>query len=204
MLEYSRASAVVLSCSLCVFTFFIISESHSLRLHLFNSMERSPTPDDTTHHLSVSLQSISASPPALKVAIANQHAKSPVTILRWDTPLEATGKNSGALQIYRVADSRSNTPLGEPVPGPSLKLNRLLPPSRDDLVEILPGNSATGHVILETPWIPRDGDRYRVRFQGRWRGVWAKAKSEVSDEDLEHFGVGLASSYESNVVEVVL
>lgn len=86
-----------------------------------------------------------------------------------------------------------------------MKLNRMLPPPRDELVEIAPGSSATKELGLKSPWIPTDGKKYQLHMRGNWRAAWAKAKADVSEGELEAMrGDGTGSAFESESLEMQL
>jgi len=81
----------------------------------------------------------------------------------------------------------------------------MLPPPRDELVEISPGSSASKELGLKSPWIPTDGRKYQLHMRGNWRAAWAKAAADVSDRELEAMGGDVSSSaFESDSVEMQL
>ncbi|KAF7197510.1 putative secreted protein [Pseudocercospora fuligena] len=116
-------------------------------------------------------------PPTVHVEIQNKNTATPLTLLIWDTPLDPSALNTGVLSI-RDASS------GETIPGPELKLNRRLPPPREALVTIAPGDVVEKEVELVAPWIPRDGRSVTVKAEGSWRAVWPKREQDVDDEKL--------------------
>ena len=114
----------------------------------------------------------------VKVTIENTHPTRTVTLLRWDTPLDKSCFRTGVLTITETAT-------GESVQGPGMKINRKLPPAREELVEI-PAKGAVGEdLVLNEPWMPSDGRSVKIVARGSWRAVWAKAIAEVTVEELQ-------------------
>ncbi|KXT00869.1 hypothetical protein AC578_958 [Pseudocercospora eumusae] len=141
------------------------------KLHTPGNM---PTTDDLVVALS---RGKTSNPPTVHVAIQNKNAATPLTLLTWDTPLDPSALNTGVLTI-------SDASSGEAIPGPELKLNRRLPPPRDDLVTIAPGDVVEKEIELVAPWIPRVGRSVTVSAHGSWRAVWSKSEEDVKDEEL--------------------
>ncbi|KAI7540313.1 hypothetical protein KC343_g6835 [Hortaea werneckii] len=164
-----------------------------------------PEQEEILRHLSVAIKAVSSSPPTIAASISNHHPTKVITLLSWDTPFDPTALNSGALQLYRLTSSGSNNAADSvEIPGPGMKVNRLLPPPREDLIELKPGASVERHVTLKAPWIPADGQDYRLRFQGQWRGLWPKATGDISAQDLEQLGGVTGQGYETETVEMKL
>ncbi|KAI7409742.1 hypothetical protein KC336_g12657, partial [Hortaea werneckii] len=92
-----------------------------------------PEQEEISRHLSVAIKAVSSSPPTIAASISNQHSSKVITVLGWDTPFDPTALNSGALQLYRTTSSGSNAAESVEIPGPGMKVNRLLPPPREDL-----------------------------------------------------------------------
>ncbi|OQO05077.1 hypothetical protein B0A48_08097 [Cryoendolithus antarcticus] len=118
-----------------------------------------------------------STPSTLQVRIHNTDLERTISFLTWDTPLDPSAINTGVLSLV-------NANTGETIPGPDMKINRLLPPPRKDLVELVPGASTGRDLALKSPWIPTDGTRCTVRMQGTWRAVWAKPAVQVTDLEL--------------------
>lgn len=140
-----------------------------------------------------------SSPSELKVSIHNNDPSQTITLLSWDTPFDPQAINSGVLRLEHAVT-------GEEVASPGMKLNRKLPPPRDDLVEIGVGSTVTKNIVLNSPWIPTDGQSYRAHFQGRWKALWPKPAAEVTDEELASI-VGdarLQGDFHSDKVEMQL
>ena len=170
----------------------------------------------TLYHLSTSQTSIMTSTtqaPLGDVAISLSSAQSPLTVkviirndspdktfsfLSWDSPFDPQAINTGVLCL-------KDAETGNTIDSPGLKLNRMLPPPRDELVEISPGSSVTKELGLTSPWIPTDGKKYQLHMRGNWRAAWAKAAADVSDRELEAMGSDLSSSaFESDSLEMQL
>lgn len=118
-----------------------------------------------------------SSPSVLKVTVENESRSNTYALLTWNTPLDEQALNIGALTLE---DAKT----GEAVPGPQMKVNRKLPPSRDAVLEVAPQSTASKEVKLSVPWLPKDGKTYRVKVQGPWKAVWAKPATQVTDEEL--------------------
>ncbi|KAI5196608.1 hypothetical protein E4T38_08430 [Aureobasidium subglaciale] len=130
----------------------------------------------STQHLKLRISS--DSPSALKVTLENKHPDQTFTLLTWNTPLDTQALNIGAVTLEEVKT-------GEAVSGPNMKINRMMPPPRDALVEVRPQSSITREVKLDFPWIPKDGKSYRALTPGPWKAVWAKSAAEVMDKEIE-------------------
>ena len=138
------------------------------------------------------------SPLTVKVTIRNNSPDKIFSFLSWDSPFDSQAINTGVLCL-------KDAETGDEIPGPGMKLNRKLPPPRDDLVEISPGSSATKQLALSSPWIPTDGKKYQIQLRGSWRAAWAKAATDVSDHELELMGGdGASKAFESDHFEMQL
>lgn len=138
------------------------------------------------------------SPLTVKVTIRNQSPDKAFSFLTWDSPFDPQAINTGVLCL-------KDAETGNEIDGPGMKLNRMLPPPRDDLVEISPGSSATKELGLRSPWVPTDGKKYQVHVQGSWRAAWLKAAADVSDRELESMGSEISSKgFESDQLEMQL
>lgn len=158
-------------------------------------------PAPTVDNLHVVIEAATDKASTLNVKITNAHDTTPLTILTWDAPFDRLSRDTGTYHIKPAtpADAEELESLG-------IKIKRMLPAPREDLVEIPAGESITRQLVLESRWIPTDGQRYRVWANGPWRAVWARRKDDLSDEDLKSilgdFPIG--SRYETNVVEMTL
>lgn len=137
-------------------------------------------------------------PNTVKITIRNDSPDKTFSFLSWDSPFDPQAINTGVLCL-------KDAETGDEIPSPGLKLNRMLPPPRDDLVEISPGSSSSKELDLKSPWIPTDGKKYQVQLRGNWRAAWAKAATDVSDRELGSFGSdGSSNAFESDEVELQL
>ncbi|PPJ54342.1 hypothetical protein CBER1_07125 [Cercospora berteroae] len=132
-----------------------------------------PTVDDLRIFLSHTWLPV----PTVKVTIQNTHPTATLSFLTWDTPIDKSSLNTGVLQMTDAVS-------GEAVEGPGLKLNRLLPPPRDDVVELAAQDVVEVEIELKAPWIPSSNKLVKVHAEGAWRAVWTKAKDEVADDEL--------------------
>lgn len=151
--------------------------------------------------LELSLEQSSASPPTLNVKVRNSSPSKTFSILQWDTPFDP---KAIALGVFRIVDSSSGTEL----PAMNMKLNRKLPPSRDQLIEIAPGKEHRTEVKFEPPLANLDkGKFYAIQAKGRWKGVWPMAADEVTESDLNEMGGGskcFTGDFESGEVTVTV
>ncbi|CAG8901313.1 unnamed protein product [Penicillium egyptiacum] len=113
----------------------------------------------------------------IKVSVHNA-ADSPVTILRWGTPLDP---QAGVLGVFEICDTTDQRKL----PVPTIMVSRKLPASEDDLVEIQARATLDVTVNLRIPGLER-GHEYSVRAQGTWHAVWPTELSNVTTTQLRH------------------
>ncbi|KKY34267.1 hypothetical protein UCDDA912_g05756 [Diaporthe ampelina] len=120
-------------------------------------------------NLEVSLSQASATAtPSLSVSVKNTHPSTPLTLLKWDSPLDPV-----ALQLGLV----SVTPAGAsaPIDMPTIKVSRAVPPGADELVTLRPGESAGCVVELRDMFVPQVAwarGEAMVSMKGRWAAVW--------------------------------
>nr|OQO18683.1 hypothetical protein B0A51_12233 [Rachicladosporium sp. CCFEE 5018] len=137
-----------------------------------------------------------STPSSLRVQIHNSDPQYTISFLVWDSPLDPSAINTG---ILRLANAES----GDAFPGPDMKIHRLLPPPREDLVELAPGASTSRDLSLKSPWIPTDGTRCNVRMRGIWRAVWARPAAQVTSETLASImGDQQESTFDTGSVEM--
>lgn len=145
------------------------------------------------------------SPHAISVSVTNTHSSSAVTILKWNSPLDASALGLGLVQI---------TPAGaaEPIHMDAIKIKRLMPPKAESLVTLGPGETASNTIDLDNPRVPSrvweaDGPA-KVRLAGRWMAVWPGSTKEelLADEQaLQSVGAGagsLTGTWESEDVNI--
>lgn len=150
--------------------------------------------------VTVKLEQISASPPVVRAVLRNTDTKNPVTFLTWGTPFDELALKIGVLQLV-------DAETGDELQGPQLRLNRMMPPPRDVLVEIKPGGEVTKDLEIQGPWIPTDGNKkFKISASGRWMSVWKKTPDDVQDKDLEEAGGdnALTGYFKSEEVEITL
>lgn len=111
----------------------------------------------------------------IKVSVHNA-ADSPVTILRWGTPLDPQAAVLGIFEICDTTDQRK-------VALPTIMVSRKLPASKEDLVEIQPRQTLDLTVNLPIPGLEK-GHGYSVRAQGTWHAVWPTELSNVTPSQL--------------------
>jgi hypothetical protein len=142
--------------------------------------------------------SLAKAPLTVKVTIRNDSPDKTFSFLSWDSPFDPQAVNTGVLSL-------KDTETGDEIEGPGLKLHRMLPPPRDDLIEISPGSSSTRELGLRSPWVPTDGKKYQIQLRGSWRAAWSKVAADVSDRELESMGSdGAPKPFESGQLEMQL
>ncbi|KAF1962249.1 hypothetical protein CC80DRAFT_157624 [Byssothecium circinans] len=126
------------------------------------------------------LSQISRSPPSLLVTLKN-NSPSPFTLLKWGTPLDVQASNTG---VFKVVDAET----GEEISTNFIKVNRMMPPSREDVVTIAPGTEEATEVVFNKPWMPeKKPAKYKVKAEGAFTGIWEKYGDDVRDTDLEAY-----------------
>ncbi|CAI6332305.1 unnamed protein product [Periconia digitata] len=124
------------------------------------------------------LSQISRNPPSLLVTLKN-NSPSPYTILKWGTPLDAQASNTGVFKVV-------NADTGDNIPTEFIKVNRMMPPPREDLVTIAPGTEEATEVVFNSPWMPeKKPAKYMVRAEGAFTGIWGVYGDAVKDSDVE-------------------
>lgn len=144
--------------------------------------------------LVVSLSQTKKSPPTITVTLSNESPSKPYTVLNWDSAFDSVALGIGVFHIF-------DSVIGEELPSMEMKLNRVLPPPREDLIDLAPGKDFRTDVKLEPPLanlVP--GREYKIQAKGRWKGAWPKAAEKVTESDLKDLGGGdcLTGDFESN------
>ncbi|CAH0020785.1 unnamed protein product [Clonostachys rhizophaga] len=121
-----------------------------------------------------------SSPPEIVATVTNDNAF-PVSILKYESPLDPLVLALGKLQI---------TPAGAdaPLDLPKIAVRRVWPPTRDQLVTLEPGESQQNPVPLREQVVP-PGDlagEVSIEIKGRWQAVWSKRKEDIDDGSLEN------------------
>jgi len=144
------------------------------------------------------MSQISRSPPNLLVTLKNTSPDTPYTILKWNTPLDASALNTGVFTI-------TNAESGEAVKQDILQVNRKMPPPQGSLITIAPGTEKEVEVIFDKPWMPeRKPAKYKVQAKGIWKGVWGKYGDEVTKEELYAYADSPFSGWRFATGEVVM
>jgi hypothetical protein len=139
-------------------------------------------------------------PYALTFSVTNNH-DAPITLLRWESPLDPLALKLGKVKLFAPADSE------EALDIPIIMVRRKMPPDQDSLVTIEPGQTADSTIELKQPLVPVDkmkGD-VKVSYHGRWVSAWQKRADEISPEELEELNAGkeaLSGDYSMDPVTV--
>lgn len=197
-------TAVVLGATVLSFILFFRETLHlSLRVASLHSYLGASMAEQASglSSLELSLEQPDTSSPTLKVNLRNTSPDTPFTILTWDTPLDPKAL---ALGVFRMVDASS----GSELLAMNMKLNRKLPPSRDQLIEIGPGKDYSTEVKFEPPLAQlHKGKSYVIQAIGRWKGVWPVAASELNESDLNELGGGsrcLTGDFQSDKVTLAV
>ncbi|OLN87407.1 putative secreted protein [Colletotrichum chlorophyti] len=166
------------------------------------SQDREPTnPGDILTKLSIRIRQSSTSPPTLALSVTNNH-DAPLTILRWNSPLDPLALQLGVLSI---------TPEGrdEPLELHTIQLRRMMPPPEEDFVTLQPGERSENEVVLRDSIVPYDelGKTARVAAKGTWRTVWPTTADKLTQETISKFQFGdgaLSGEFESEAIDVTI
>lgn len=136
-----------------------------------------------------------SSPLAVPITISiHNPAEAPVTLLRWNTPLDS---QAGVLGVFEVCDTEN----GQAIPIDTIKVSRKLPATSEDLVEILAGQTVDRTVKL--PEIKfEEGHEYSIRAQGIWHAVWEMPLADVTASQLADLTGATRGEFQSNVALV--
>ncbi|OTA99869.1 hypothetical protein M426DRAFT_324758 [Hypoxylon sp. CI-4A] len=169
--------------------------------------------EDVISHLKVSIRQVSTSPPQIALAVANTHDQ-PVTILRWNSPLDPL-----ALQLGLVSFVPEDGDAPPAWPIPTVQLRRRMPPGPEELVTIASGGREERVLELRAPVAPLErlrgegvaagagAGKVRVLCSGRWLSVWLGEAGDVPQESLENAGASedaFKGIYRSEAVEIQL
>lgn len=155
--------------------FFDTPSVNSLRMSTSES-----APSEGVPGLEFKLSQISKNPPSLLVTLKNNNPSSPFTILKWGTPLDSAATNIGVFKLV-------NAETGEEVKQDGLMINRMMPPSQEDLVTVAPGTEEATEVVFDKPWMPKDPAKYKVVAAGEFKGVWDRDSAHVKASELEAY-----------------
>ncbi|KAF1965203.1 hypothetical protein BU23DRAFT_575096 [Bimuria novae-zelandiae CBS 107.79] len=136
---------------------------------------------DGVSGLEFKISQISKNPPSLLVTLKNNNPSLPFTILKWNTPLDPQATNLG---LFKLVDEET----GKEIPMDGLKVNRLIPPSKEDLVTVAPGTEEAHEIVMNKPWLPEKRPAsYNVTVSGKFSGVWEKYGDDLQASDLEAY-----------------
>ncbi|KAF6844607.1 hypothetical protein CMUS01_00897 [Colletotrichum musicola] len=165
------------------------------------SQESSSQPAVALSKLAIRIRQTQTSPPTLALSVTNDNT-SPLTILRWGTPLDPMALQLGVLSV---------TPEGKdaPLELPTIALRRVMPPRDEDKVTLHPGESRENEVVLRETMLPFEelGKTARVAAKGNWQAVWPTTADRLSTELVEklQFGEGvLTGEFETEAVEITI
>jgi hypothetical protein len=148
--------------------------------------------------LEFKLNQISRAPPTLLVTLKNTSPDTPYTILKWNTPLDASVLNTG---VFTVKEAES----GQEVQQTVVQVNRKMPPPQTSLVTIAPGTEEEVDIVFDKPWmLDRKPAKYKVQAKGIWKGVWGKYGDEVTEEELYAYAESPFSGWRFATGEVVM
>ncbi|KAI0156378.1 hypothetical protein GGR57DRAFT_79518 [Xylariaceae sp. FL1272] len=149
--------------------------------------------DPVISALKVSVRQSSSSPPSLILGVTNTHSD-PVTLLRWDSPLDPSALKLGVLAFTPEGSDSS-------IDVPTISIRRLMPPGDDQFVTIEPNHTEEREISLDNPIFPMDKvqGKGKVVCKGHWRSVWGSTKEDVPSEELKSPGTGqsLTGAFES-------
>lgn len=133
-------------------------------------------------NLEVSLsQASAAATPSLSVSVKNTHPSTPVTLLKWDSPLDPLALQLGLISVTATGASA-------PIDMPTIKVSRAMPPGADSLVTLKAGESASSVVELREAFVPKDTwaqGPAKVSMKGHWGAVWPGLLKDDLLGDLE-------------------
>ncbi|KAL0931575.1 uncharacterized protein CTRU02_214310 [Colletotrichum truncatum] len=155
-------------------------------------------------NLQLSLSQSASRSPSITVSVKNTHSDTPVTILKWNSPLDPAALGLGQVSILPAGSS-------EPIHNDAIKISRIMPPGAESLITLRPGESAENTVELREPRVP-DGiwkqGKAKVTMRGRWMAVWPGLTTEdllQHPEKLQGVGAGegsLIGNWETETIEV--
>jgi hypothetical protein len=154
--------------------------------------------------ISISQASASSAAPSLSISVKNTHPSTPVTLLKWDSPLDPLALQLGLISV---------TPAGAsaPVDMPIINVRRAMPPGTDSLVVLQPGESVSSVVDLRDSFVPGetwDKGKAKVGMKGQWGAVWPGLTKDdllADPEKLSALGGGdgaLTGEWESPTISV--
>lgn len=121
----------------------------------------------------------------LTFSVTNNH-DAPITLLKWESPLDLSVLKLGGVQLYMPADSDDALDI------PTIRIRRKMPPDHDSLVTLEPGETREQAIELKEPVVPMEklkGD-VKITVQGRWVCAWQKRVDQISDKELKELNAG--------------
>lgn len=156
---------------------------------------------DILSDLNISLRQTSkSSPPVITIKVTNNSTK-PVTILRWQSPLDPLALQLGLLSITPAGTS-------EPLDIPTIKVSRKLPPGEESLVSLAPGESRENEIVLKEMLVPLNrikGKKSSVKIKGRWDHVWLAPRDQLTKQATEELGtdgVAVSGEFQTEAIEI--
>ncbi|OHE95462.1 hypothetical protein CORC01_09195 [Colletotrichum orchidophilum] len=155
-------------------------------------------------NLELSLSQSGTSPPKISVLVKNTHPDTPVTFLKWNSPLDPAALALGQVSIQPAGAFK-------PIEAHAIMIKRKMPPGAESLVTLRPGESADQVVELREPRVPGyvlEAGKAKVAMKGRWMAVWPGMTTEEvlqSPETLRSVGAGAGSligEWETETIEV--
>ncbi|KAJ8129534.1 hypothetical protein O1611_g4094 [Lasiodiplodia mahajangana] len=117
---------------------------------------------------------------SILISLTNTHPSIPVTILKWNSPLDPAALQLGLVCIIPAGTS-------QPIHIDAIKISRLMPPSANSLITLFPGERATNTLELHGPIVPDvvwGAGPVKIRMTGRWMAVWpGLTKEDLLSED---------------------
>lgn len=138
---------------------------------------------DVLSHLAVSVRKSASQ--ELTFSVTNNH-DTPITFLKWESPLDLSVLKLGGVKLFAPADSDDALDI------PTIQIRRKMPPDEGSLVTFEPGETKEQSIELKEPVVPIDklkGD-VMITVQGRWVSVWQKRVDEISPKELEELNTG--------------
>ncbi|KAI1125545.1 hypothetical protein F5Y10DRAFT_294525 [Nemania abortiva] len=141
---------------------------------------------------------------SILVSLSNNHSSIPVTILKWNSPLDPAALRLGLVHVIPAGAS-------QPVHIDTIKISRLMPPEANSLVTLFPGETVTNTLELRDPIVPSvvwNAGPVKIKMAGRWMAVWPGLTKEdlLSDaQRLQSVGAGVGSltgDWESEYVDI--
>ena len=129
----------------------------------------------------------------IQVKVENT-SSSLVTVLTWGSPLDP---QAGVLGLFELRDTQD----GSVQKGKVLMVNRLMPPSQENLVEV-PAKGITERTAHLKMLSLQSARSYEVMAKGEWKGVWGKPQAAIDSQMLASFEGAATGEFVSNKIVV--